>query len=977
MTRLVRFLLAASALGATLTSAGPATATDSPTASPRTAPTAEDRARVRDLLTARRASFLEEGGRLGGRADFTVESDDRTFFFGRDAVTVALVDSHRDSDPARPGRSVLRLAFDGANPAARAEGADARPWTTNVLKGAATSWRTGLRAFGEITYRDLWPGIDLVWTGDRGATGDGGMKWEARVAPGADPRAVRIRIDGADSATIADDGRLVITTARGTLEDSAPVAWQETPSGRRAVPVAWALRDSVLSFDVGAHDASLPLILDPATIVRTGFLGGAADDGADAITVDQAGTLFLAGSTKSLESSFPASTGFDATFNRGPQDAFACAITSTFVLGWCTYLGGGGDDAASGIAVDNFASAVVVGRTTSTDFPVTGALGAQPPGGNYDIFVARLRNDGRALTFCGIAGGAGDDRAAAVVPGTFNTYIVAGKSAGGLPFQAPVPGGGDGFVMAVRADGTAVNWGRYLGGSGPDEITGLAADAAGAVWVCGNTSSTNFPTLTGPLLTAGGGGDAFVAKIDSLTTSTLWAGYIGGSNADEANGLAVDSQGRAIVVGSTLSAETAGFPVVAGPDLTYNGKRDGYIARVAADGTAFDVCGYIGGSGDDFAQAVTVDASRRPIVVGFCGSTEIAYPKDRAGFPVFDGPDDTFQGGVRDGFAGILPESCAQWLALGYVGGKGNVDECRAVVRRTNGEVYVAGLTMSPPKTFSAGSGPAIVASGGRDAFLTQIQFLVTVTPQLVRPTLDSVTVNGRDVVVLLTDNDVNETSYEVQRTDLTGRLASFTVATAPAQSGGQIQITDSSADPGTRYAYRARALTSSAASPWTEPVSAFTSGGFDLKMKSAKFAKAGSPGEGTLSAKLAYKAQPTVPGVAFDPVTDGITFLIQGTGAGLGASPPDDITFAIPPLDPLWVPSGPRATWTGVLGATTELTVVIDTQRRLVTLTARGLTFEVPATAKPPIRIAFTSGAHYASETFDFRFAKTTYRAP
>jgi Beta-propeller repeat len=131
----------------------------------------------------------------------------------------------------------------------------------------------------------------------------------------------------------------------------------------------------------------------------------------------------------------------------------------------------------------------------------------------------------------------------------------------------------------------------YIGGSGPDRAgTGdtqtaeIAVDAEGNAYVAGTTGfgPASFPVAEGPDLTYNGGStDAFVAKVRADGTGLVYAGYIGGSGADTGDGIAVDSQGNAYVAGTTNSSE-ASFPVLVGPDLTYNGGTDAFVAKIAA-----------------------------------------------------------------------------------------------------------------------------------------------------------------------------------------------------------------------------------------------------------------------------------------------------------------------------------------------------------------------------------------------------------
>ena len=123
----------------------------------------------------------------------------------------------------------------------------------------------------------------------------------------------------------------------------------------------------------------------------------------------------------------------------------------------------------------------------------------------------------------------------------------------------------------------------YIGGSSEDFGLGIAVDSTGNAYVTGRTDSTEatFPVKVGPDLTFNGVQDAFVAKVNRLGTALDYAGYIGGSGTDRGLGIAVDSAGNAYVIGDTFSSETDGFPVTVGPDLTFNGVQDAYVAKIS------------------------------------------------------------------------------------------------------------------------------------------------------------------------------------------------------------------------------------------------------------------------------------------------------------------------------------------------------------------------------------------------------------
>ncbi|TLZ74268.1 MAG: hypothetical protein E6K08_10340 [Methanobacteriota archaeon] len=193
-------------------------------------------------------------------------------------------------------------------------------------------------------------------------------------------------------------------------------------------------------------------------------------------------------------------------------------------------------------------------------------------------------------------------------------------------------GNGDAFVAKVNAAGTALVYAGYIGGSSFEEAFGIAVDVAGNAYVAGTTASSEatFPVTVGPDTTYNGGAnvfgaDAFVAKVNAAGTALVYAGYVGGSGVDQALGIAVDVAGNAYVTGVTDSSETT-FPVTVGPDLTYNGNLDAFVAKVNAAGTALLYAGYIGGSADEGGYGIAVDVAGNAYVTGFTSSSEATFP---------------------------------------------------------------------------------------------------------------------------------------------------------------------------------------------------------------------------------------------------------------------------------------------------------------------------------------------------------------
>ncbi|MEN6311871.1 MAG: SBBP repeat-containing protein, partial [Acidobacteriota bacterium] len=540
------------------------------------------------------------------------------------------------------GRWAVRIEFAGADPSVRPIGEERTPAVVSYFKGGPEDWRPDVGTWARIVYRNLWPGIDLAYSGTARL-----LKHEFIVHPGADPGLIRLALKGAADVALDKDGRLAVRTPLGGFHDEAPVGYQEKDGKRISVPMSFRLenpgesrlgevpagdksdRDTDLSaglcpetrsygFEVGAYDPSLPLVIDPATVIYCGFLGGSANDRAAGIAIDSSGNAYVSGWTVSPYD-FPVTVGPDLLFNgtTAVADAFVAKVNAAGTdLIYCGYIGGLAEDGAAGIAVDASGCAYVAGWTYSSPsdgFPV--AVGPHlTAGANIavypDGFVAKVNAAGTALAYCGYVGGAASDRVTGIaVDASANAYIAGYTDSDDFPVTSGPDltwnGGVDAFVAKVNAAGSALAYSGFIGGSASDYGASIAVDSSGNAYVTGYTASypsEHFPVTVGPDLTIGGSIDAFVAKVNAAGTGLAYCGYIGGSGDDYGTAIAVAGGGNAYVTGYTDSL--SGFPATVGPDLTFGGSIDAFIARVGASGEALDYCGYIGGTGDDYGRAI-------------------------------------------------------------------------------------------------------------------------------------------------------------------------------------------------------------------------------------------------------------------------------------------------------------------------------------------------------------------------------------
>jgi beta-propeller repeat-containing protein len=721
-----------------------------------------EHARVAEAFGRLPLYFVANQGQVDDKqVGFYVKGADKTLYFTPDGITFALkgaaakndqadarvagdrrVESDESEEGGEPSRWSIKLDFLGANPEVKLEGEDRQHAVFSYFTGQPEDWHAAIPTFGKVVYRDLWPGIDLVYSGTVNA-----LKYEFVVKPGADPKQIRMAYRGVSALNIKKTGELDVSTPVGGFEDGVPVAWQVIEGEKRMVSMHYALgatqEDGIhpYHFDLGTYDPSLPLILDPVILVYCGYIGGASDDWGTGIAVDGQGNAYVTGWTESDESSFPVTVGPDLTFNSGiySTDAFVARVNAQgTALDYCGYIGGADNDEGLSIAVDDQSNAYVTGLTRSDEssFPVT--VGPDLTfNGVFDTFVARVNPQGTALDYCGYIGGAGEDFGAGIaVDDQGNAYVTGNTKSDESSFPVTVGpdltyngGNQDAFVARVNTQGTALDYCGYIGGGAGYEFgTGIAVDGQGNAYVTGRTPSdeSSFPVTVGPDLTYNGFTDAFVARVNAQGTGLDYCGYIGGGDRDIGTGIAVDAHGNVYVTGSTRSDESS-FPVTVGPDLTYNGLSNGlpdaFVARVNAQGTGLDYCGYIGGISNDGGAGITVDDQGNVYVTGSTWS-------DESSFPVTVGPYLTYNGGIDAFVARVNPQGTGLDYC-GYIGGA-DPDWGTGIAVDAQGNAYVTGETWSVPSSFPVTVGPDLTYNGHHDAFVTKIvafQFTLSASP--------------------------------------------------------------------------------------------------------------------------------------------------------------------------------------------------------------------------------------------------------
>lgn len=197
-----------------------------------------------------------------------------------------------------PDHAIVSMKLVGANPAAPASGREELPGKSHYFLGNEPArWRTNVARYAKVEYRNVWPGVNLVYYGNQRQ-----LEYDFVVAAGADPRVIRLAFENADEIKTDPQGRLVLRVGDGAVTMQKPFVWQEVNGARAEVAGGFVLEGTQARFALGRYDDSKPLIVDPVLSYST-YLGGLDDDVPSAIGVDGAGNVYVAGTT--LSTSFP------------------------------------------------------------------------------------------------------------------------------------------------------------------------------------------------------------------------------------------------------------------------------------------------------------------------------------------------------------------------------------------------------------------------------------------------------------------------------------------------------------------------------------------------------------------------------------------------------------------------------------------------------------------------------------------------
>ena len=479
--------------------------------------------------------FIKNAGQIDNKVKFYEKAAGHSMFFTEDGIYITMTKYTGEEKSAK--MALKRFIDELKAKNAKSEVIKLRP--LNARKGVEIvaeeeqsgrvnyfigndpkKWKTDIPTYKKVRYKGLYDGVDIVFYGNNNQ-----LEYDIIARPGADISKIAFEYEGIKDLQISEEGDLVALLPSGEkIIQKKPLVYQTGEDGSHIqfdgdYKIIGSGKNYIFKFSLKNYDKNKPVTIDPVLIYST-YLGGKYGNITCGIAVDSQGNAYIAGYTESYD--FPLKNPIQANFGGGYFDAFIAKISASGTeLIYSTYLGGNSDESAYGIAVDSQGNAYVAGETWSTDFPLKNPIQANYGGGRWDAFIAKLSPSGTELIYS-----------------------------------------------------------TYLGGNSDDYAYGIAVDSQGNAYVAGETWSTDFPLKNPIQAYSGGYDDAFIAKISASGTELIYSTYLGGNSNDQANDIAVDSQGNAYVAGVTLSSD---FPLKNPIRANYNGSTDAFIAKIGEE----------------------------------------------------------------------------------------------------------------------------------------------------------------------------------------------------------------------------------------------------------------------------------------------------------------------------------------------------------------------------------------------------------
>lgn len=607
----------------------------------------------------------------------------------------------RGAELSLAGGGEVAIAMRGSNPSAAIEGTQPQFARTNYLIGPRSQWRVGVPNYSRVEYRGVYRGIDVAYYGNSRQ-----LEYDFVLAPGADPRAIRMQFSGADRVRVTRDGDLEVYAGGERLLQKKPAIYQDGHSVRGGYKL---LAHNLVGVRIGPYDRSQRLVIDP-TLAYATYVGSDATAQVTAMRLDAQGRLYITGSTTNSDMGYTDGAWSNTTV--GSVDIFLSIIDTTgaitgnqYGLIYLTYIGGGNNDVPTAMQLDTQGDVYLTGTTASTDFPTVGNQIAAAAASVTQGFVLELNPaiyGGNSLLYSTFVGGTDGKTIpnAVDLDANGNIYVFGTTEADDFPvtasaYQGVRWGSSDMFLAEVNPGATSPLYATYLGGELSDDGRAMAVTPNGLVYFAGTTHSTLFPMAGNSYQsTLTGNGqidnyDVIVGIIDptkNVTDSLVYSSYLGGSDNEELRAMTLDTAGHMVLTGYTLSTD---YPITSDAVQQANGGNGDIFVSVvnptAAPSRFVVYSTYLGGSDGEVAYGVATDSKGALYVTGYTLSAD--FPVQNAPQPNWGGLVNVFVSKLQPGVAGNtgIPLST-------YIGGA-TINQGSAIVVGPNGTIYAAGYT--------------------------------------------------------------------------------------------------------------------------------------------------------------------------------------------------------------------------------------------------------------------------------------------
>jgi len=693
-------------------------------------------------------TFEANQGQTGAQAKFIARGKGYSAFLTAGGMVLSLCpknivpvektgNANSTSGPNQSLKTVLQFNLLGATQSPAVIGEEEQMGRVNYFIGKDPKrWRTNVPTYARVRYKNVYPGIDLVYYGNSRR-----LEYDFEVSTKADPNLIQFEVKGANQIQLDPAGNLVLKVGSGELHFQSPVVYQESKGQRLAVGGAYVLKDMThIGFRVTQYDSSKPLVIDPVLVYST-YLGGSGDDEPHAIAIDSLGAIYVAGDTDS--SDFPGTSVGSLDF--GLVHAFVAKLDPTgSTLVYADYLGGDQGDWGAALVLDSSNEVYLTGTTISDDFPTVNPYQASQPGVRNG-FLSKLSADGSTLFYSTYLGGNNTDSPSSVAIDSLGEIYVAGSTSSTnfpvnnsyQPAMSANQGGlygTYGFVTKFSSDGQSLVYSTYFGGSsmviqscwnGPcwfppySSVAGLALDASGNAYIGGTTSTYDFPVTSGAYLTTDSAQQnmpvGFVSKFDA-SGGLAFSTYLYGTSGAETNvkAITVDSTGSAYAAGAAVSDGT--FPItstsICDPGVYGSGCSYTFVTKFDPTGASLLYSTFLGPNNNASPQAIALDGNNDAYILGMTWGCNT--------FATVSAIESCADLSTSDLLLVEIDAAATTELFATYLGGSQDDEYPAGIAVDSSGDIYVGGESFSGdfPAT---GGGFQTTLNGTSNAFLLKI----------------------------------------------------------------------------------------------------------------------------------------------------------------------------------------------------------------------------------------------------------------